>query len=348
MKTYSGENLPRTHARPTFSEAWFNRHYGLEFGRRYHTDPIFRTEQDREALRLVHERFGALGLGQADPKPQPHLEICGHRFLPALLGCDVIYQPDQAPAVRHLPASSAGEIAAISKPDLAANRWAVEFRAQAETLLGRYGGVDATINHGGPLNVASNVLGAEAFLCLGEPTEEFRAFLRMIADLCLETYDQLTLPLNPHLDAGRELFLGNCPVVMLDPGTYRAEVFPADHYLRSHVEKFGLHHCGSMDRYLCHYQALGPLEYIEVGWGSTVAKVRQAFPTTTLDLLINIQAVQAMRPDGLRETLREMAAQAAPRALIRDIYMADIGPDVPDATIERFVEAVNAALAKAS
>jgi hypothetical protein len=60
--------------------------------------------------------------------------------------------------------------------------------------------VDATINHGGPLNVAANALGTEAFLYLAESSPEFRAFLRMVAELCLETYDRLTLPLNPALD----------------------------------------------------------------------------------------------------------------------------------------------------
>lgn len=132
---------------------------------------------------------------------------------------------------------------------------------------------------------------------------------------------------------------------MLDPATYRDEVLPADQYLRSHVKKFGLHHCGVMDRYLCHYQALGPCEYIEVGWGSNPAKVRQAFPGTTLDLMINIPAVQSMSGEQLAGALREMVAQAAPPALIRDIFMADIGPEVPDAAIERFVECVNSSFA---
>ena len=345
MKSYSSENSPATHARPAFSEAWFHRHYGLDFGERYYAEPIFRTEQDREAQRLVHERFGALGLGKPDPAPQPHLEICGHRFLPALLGCEVICQPDQPPAVRHLPVRSVQELAAVPRPDLATNRWSREFRRQAQVLLGRYGHVDATINHGGPINVTANALGTEAFLYLAEPSEEFRAFLRMIADLCLETYDQLTLLFNPQLAPGRELFLGNCPVVMMDPETYRNEVLPADRYLRSRVKNFGLHHCGAMDRYLAHYQALGPCQYIEVGWGSTVSKVRQAFPGTVLDLMINIPAVQAMPQDRLADILREMVSQGAPRALVRDIYLADIGPDVPDTTVERFVEAVNAAFA---
>ena len=343
MKWHSGENLPATHARPTFSEAWLHERYGLEFGERYFMDPLFRTEQDREARRLLHERFGALGLGQKDPAAQPHLEICGHRFLPALLGCKILYQSDQPPAVQHLLSSSAREIAAILKPDLTANPWAEEFRRQAIILIDRYGSVDASINHGGPLNVASNALGLETFLHLAEPSAEFRGFLRLIAELCLETYDQLTLPFNPHLDRARELFLGNCPVMMLGPTTYRNEVFPADAYVRTHVKKFGLHHCGPMDRYLEQYQALGPCEYIEVGWGSDISKVRQAFPATTLDLMINIPNVQAMPRGELKDLLQAMVSQGAPRSLIRDIYLADIGPEVPDATVESFVSAVDAA-----
>lgn len=344
MKWYSAENLPATHARPTFSEAWFHRNYGLEFGERYFMDPAFRTEQDREALRLLYDRFGALGLGNRDPRPRPHVEICGHRLLPALLGCEVCYQVDQPPAVKHLPAGSAEEIAAIAHPDLAQNRWAQEFRKQAKMLVGRYGRVDATINHGGPLNVAANALGTSAFICLADSSQEFRDFLEMVAQLCLETYDELTLPLNPELGVGRELFIGNCPVMMLDQATYRNEVFPADHYLRSHVEKFGLHHCGPMDRYIENYKALGPCEYIEVGWGTTVAKVREAFPTTILDLMINIPVVQTMARGQLKDSIAEMINRAQPLELIRDIFMADIGPDVPDATVENFVEAVNAVL----
>ncbi len=345
MKSYAGENLPVTHARPTFSEAWFHRRYGLDFSEKYFMDPVFRTEQDREAQRLLHGRFGVLGLGRADPAPLPHLEICGHRFLPALLGCEIFYQADQPPATRHLPLPSTPEPALLPRPDLTTNRWAVEFHRQARILVERYGHVDATINHGGPLNVAANVFGTEAFICLAESSAPFRSFLQMVAKLCVESYDRLTLPFSPGADSGRELFVGNCPVMMLDPGTYRREVLPADQHLRSQVQKLGLHHCGAMDRYLDAYQTLAPLEFIEVGWGSTLSKVRAAFPTTTLDLMINIPAVQAMSDTELSETLRDMVEQAAPRRLVRDVFLADIGPDVADATVENFVQAVNEAFA---
>ena len=69
MKWYSGENLPRTHARPTFSEAWFHIHYGMTFGERYFADPVFRTKQDREARRVLYERFGHAGIGRGTETP---------------------------------------------------------------------------------------------------------------------------------------------------------------------------------------------------------------------------------------------------------------------------------------
>ena len=345
MKWASGENLPRTHAKPTFSEAWLHQNYGLDFGERYHTDAVFRTEQDRETRKLLWERFGHLGLGEKDPQPRPHLEICGHRFLPALLGCEIIFQEDQAPASVHIGLDRAKDLARFKLPDLQKNVWAREFREQAVRLMDRYGTVDATINHGGPINVASNVLGTEAFVYLIESPEPFRAFLQTIADLCILTYDQLTLPMNPELGADRELFLGNCPVMMLDPGMYVAEVLPADLSLRSRVKRFGLHHCGPIDRYLGAYQRLEPLEYLEVGSGSDLSEVRRAFPTTLLDLLVGVSSISAMSESQMRTAMTDLIGAAEPTSLVRDVFMADVGADVEDSTIETFVESVDAAFA---
>lgn len=168
MKWYSGENLPGTHARPAFSEAWFHTNYGMTFGEKYCTDPVYRTEQDREARRVLYERFGPAGIGQKDPPPHPHLEVCGHRFLPALFGCEIIFQDDQAPSYHHLPIQSAAEIAALTRPDLESSRWVQEFRRQGAILLEKYGWTDASINFGGPLNGAVAILGNQGLLYLSE------------------------------------------------------------------------------------------------------------------------------------------------------------------------------------
>ncbi len=347
MRWYPGENLPQTHAKPTFSETWLHHHCGFTFGEKYSSDPIFRTTQDMESRRVLYDHFGSVGMGSKDPEPQPHLDICGHRFPPCLLGCQIMFQDGQAPAVTHLPVHSAEDISAIQKPDLETNRWARMFREQGKTLLDRYGHVDATINVGGPINVATSAVGSEFFLYMVDSPTAARHFFDLITSLWIECYDKLTAPLSPDLDPGRGICIGNCPVGMVSPEMYSTQILPADLDLRRNVRKLALHHCGIMDRYLTAYQKLGPLEYIEVGWGSNIRAVREAFPDTILDLMINVYDVAAMSTADMREVIADMVRQGRPTNLIRDIWMADIGPDVPDRVVIDFVEAVDAAFAEA-
>jgi hypothetical protein len=346
MKWYAGENLPKTHARPTFSEAWFYSNYGMTFGEKYCSDPIFRTEQDRAARRLLYDRFGEAGIGEKDPQPRPHLEVCGHRFLPGLFGCDIIFQDDQAPSCNHLPVTSAEELASIPRPNLETNRWAQEFRRQGAILLNRYGAVDASINFGGPLNGTSTILGNDGLVYLAESPETMTRFLSMIADVCVEAHDKLTVAFDPEAAAGRRLFIGNCPVMMISPATYTQVVLPADLHYRKQIQKFGLHHCGQMDKYLDAYQELQPVSFIEVGWGSNVAAVHQAFPDSKLDLMINIYDLQNMPQQAVRELIAKMVRESGSLASLRDVWVADIGPEVSDESILNFVEAVDLAVAQ--
>jgi len=346
MKWYSGENLPRTHARPTFSEAWFHTHFGMTFGEKYCSDPIFRTDQDREARRVLYERFGHAGIGTKDPAPYPHLEVCGHRFLPALFGCEIVFQDDQAPSYHHLPVGSAGEINVIPRPDLATNRWAQEFRRQGKILLEKYGFTDAAINFGGPLNGAVAILGNEGLLYSSEAPVVMTQFMRMLADVCVESYDSLTLKYDPSADRRRHLFVGNCPVMMISPTTYKEVVAPADLYYRQQIGCFGLHHCGVMDKYLSAYQALEPVSFIEVGWCSSVEAVHRAFPNSKLDLMINVYDLQNMSHAEVRNLMVKMVREAGPLECLRDIWVADIGPEVTDETVLNFIEAVDSAVAQ--
>lgn len=74
-----------------------------------------------------------------------------------------------------------------------------------------------------------------------------------------------------------------------------------------------------------------------------VAAVRQMFPTTILDLLIHVYDVCEMSAAAMRDVITDIVGQGAPMNRIRDIWMADIGPDVPDHVVIDFVEAVDAA-----
>ena len=100
--------------------------------------------------------------------------------------------------------------------------------------------------------------------------------------------------------------------MMISPATYAQVVLPADRHYRRQIARFGLHHCGQMDRYLEAYQTLKPIEFIEVGWGSSVAAVRAAFPDAKLDLMIHIFDLQNLPGSQVRKLMLKIVREATP------------------------------------
>ena len=202
----------------TFSPAWWYVNYGLGFEEEAWRDPIRRTERDRDLRRLLYERFGDVGLGERDPKPQPNIEAYGHRFMAALWGCEIRYLPNQAPAAVALP-DAAGRMANPVPPDFDASPVIQRAFAEAKLLGAHYGFCEGGINLGGPLNNAVSVFGEEIlYACLAQP-DLARQVLKVMAVVLLAVYDRVTCPINhqevasPRPSGG----IGNCPVCMISP-----------------------------------------------------------------------------------------------------------------------------------
>lgn len=85
-----------------FHPSWWNQNVGIDFSERFWNDPKTRIEADQNMRRALYERFGAYGLGEANPKPRPLLGsdmlACG--FLSSqILGCTVEFCSNGAPQV---------------------------------------------------------------------------------------------------------------------------------------------------------------------------------------------------------------------------------------------------------
>jgi len=52
-----------------FSPGWLHEQFGTVFGESFAFDVPYRTRMIMECERLVHERFGRLGLGSRNPQP---------------------------------------------------------------------------------------------------------------------------------------------------------------------------------------------------------------------------------------------------------------------------------------
>lgn len=326
--------MTQTEHKPTvsidFSPKWFHARWGLDFGERAWRDPIRRTEQDRQMRRLMHEVYGDVGLGEADPAPRPNIEAYGHRFMSAVWGCEILYQPDQAPAALVLdnPDEQIDRIECPSVPALEITERAL---SEAKLLESRYGRCDGMVNWGGPLNNAVSVLGEDILAAIMLRPDAARRVLMQMTQTIFDVYDTVTARVNRTPSGGKRPIggIGNCPVCMVSPESYRDVVLPADLFFFQGIQGRGLHHCGAFHPYAQVYKAIGP-ESLQIGYTSDRRATREAYPQTPISLLLEASAVAGKSPAAVTDLVQTMVAQAAPANLVIDISVIDVGPEVSD------------------
>src|SRR5512136_653890 len=103
-----------------FNPNWWHRTAGISFERPFYFDAAARVANDATMRRVLHERFGDIGLGEANPAPRPvagSLHVAGGFVIPALLGAEILFEPDAAP--QPLPAPlSVEQLEHLEAPDL--------------------------------------------------------------------------------------------------------------------------------------------------------------------------------------------------------------------------------------
>jgi hypothetical protein len=320
----------------TFAPAWWRTNYGMTFTEDILCDPMARTEMEREQRRLLFDRFGDVGLGERDPQPHPCVDgAYGHRFMAALWGCDITYSPGQAPAAIALDRPDEC-MACLQLPDLTQSPLVRKFNADAIALTRRYGHCDRSINIGGPLNNAVSVVG-EAILaaCAGDTKMAGQVLMKM-ARLCLQVDDELVHEGVAPGTLRPSGTIGNCPVCMVSPGTYRRVVLPVDQWYRDHYASFSIHHCGVFHPYRFVYQPLRPA-HLDIGWGSDLGLIRAAYPEVNMSLEIQARILTAVSLAELDGLISALIASAAPSALITHLWVAEVGPDVSDDVIRHLV-----------
>ena len=131
-----------------FHPSWWNHHYGLTFDEAFFFDPTKRVENERAMRVALHQRFGDLGLGEADSTPRPvigpvHLAA---GFLPsAVLGCSIRFYDDASPEV--IPANLSDEqVMALDAPDLETHPVFGRLIALMDALETQYGRLEGDVN----------------------------------------------------------------------------------------------------------------------------------------------------------------------------------------------------------
>jgi len=262
-----------------FNPNWWWQTAGISFEKPFYFDPQTRIDNDVTMRRVLYERFGGIGLGEADPQPRPvigSMHVAGGFVIPALLGAEVRFRPDEAP--QPLPKIlSTEEVEAFEKPDFHTTWPMNEFIAQMDALEAEYGYVVGDMNTDGLLNAAYHFYGQELFLDFYLAPERVRRFLELIGELIVdvalairERTGSCSISVNRMVERvdPATFFHSNCSVQMISPASYRQMHLPVEQRMAQRIRPFGIHHCGdNLHRVAPAYAEL-PLTLVGVGWGS--------------------------------------------------------------------------------
>ena len=162
-----------------FNPNWWHRTAGISFERPFYFDGVTRVANDVTMRRVLHQRYGDIGLGEADPQPRPvagSLHVAGGFVIPALLGAEVRFSADEAP--QPLPVHlTPDDIDRLEKPDFRTTWPMQELSAGWDALEAEYGYLVGDLNTDGLLNAAYHFYGQDLFADFYDAPDRVRRVL---------------------------------------------------------------------------------------------------------------------------------------------------------------------------
>jgi uroporphyrinogen-III decarboxylase len=304
-----------------FNPNWWHRTTGISFDRSFYMDANTRIQNDIIMRRVLHERFGNIGLGEPDPQSRPiigSMHVAGGFVIPALLGSEIIFEPDAAPQPKPIDLTLE-QIESLKKPDFR-NLWPMkQLIADMDTLQAQYGYLVGDINTDGLLNAAYHLYGQDLFLDFYQAPKRVTRLLEVIAELIIDVALTIrkrtgssSIAVNRMVErVNPTLFLhANCSVQMISPKSYREIQLPVEQRMAERAGNFGIHHCGNNLHKIAPVYAELPATFFDVGWGSDVAQCREALPNAFLNLRLDPVRMLRCTPSEIAEDAEKLLKAA--------------------------------------
>jgi len=320
-----------------FMPSWWHRQYGVSFGEKMFADPEYRADTLRRMHRLMHDRFGDVGLGQPDP---PLLYTCddlSNATIPAAFGCEVVFAEDKYPTNRPL---SEEQIERLKPPTEITETYPFnEIIRQAKHVTDKHGAdLLPSWNTMGVQNIVVQTTGAGFFAEYYQNPPLAKRLLdhsRKLITMSLEYFVSVN-------NKPETLFHANCTVPLAGPNTYEAFLLDHEQQLYATAARLGMtysiHHCGHFDRYAPLYRRIEKIDILEIGWGSDLRLVLDRFPEAKVQYIVSHQFVKDGPPHKIREGMKALIDSAGKDVGRLSFNVADIEHGTPDENIRAVVE----------
>jgi hypothetical protein len=176
------------------------------------------------------------------------------------------------------------------------------------------------VNWGGVLNLGLDLRGQDLFVDMLEQPDNVSRFFCNIAAVIekftgavLERTGSTSISTNRTVRwLSQPVYLhSECSLVMISTEVYERFLMPFDVRWSRQRRPFGIHYCGKdPHRYAEVFARLPHLDFLDVGWGGDVARLRQALPDTFLNIRYSPTEIVKQTPDEIRQTVRRLVHES--------------------------------------
>jgi len=333
-----------------FSYQWWNKNYGFRFGERHYRDIEAKLNTQAAMDDKLRSRFSwhenlASSQGGVISSPTIGVEPFGHRFIPALFGCQVRYGDAHTPWAENHPLSpeEIDDIPMLTMDDFAKDEHVQVVMEQAELVKNRFGKAGTQQNLGSVANTAIYLRPMELFTDYYDRPKMVHKLFELITNRMKLAYSYFETKENEPACVG----VGNCSVCMISPKIYekfnRLYDLEMMELARSYGAQFSLHQDSDVTPYIDSYRAFDYLHSFDIGFDTDVKAFRAAFPKCKLNIFLYTSFLaDRTRQEIVRDVQTLMADAGDPYLAGFSCY--DIDAHVGDDKVTALYEAVAEAM----
>ena len=322
-----------------FSYEWWNSGYGFNFNKSYFQNPDVKAKTNAAMHEKLCERFPWFKAY----RPAPFgisVEPYGHRFIPAMFGCEIKFGDATAPWAENniltreeIEATPMMTLEEYKQIDIVR-----ETESQIKYARAKYGGCSGQQNKGGVMNTAIYLRGMDLFSDFYESPATVHKLFNLISNRMFLSYEH-----GKELDGrATDTGVGNCTVCMVSPDVYDEFVYPQDlafmELAKSNGVRFSVHHDSDATKYVESYKRLEYLHHIDVGFDTDVALFRKNFPHVVLNIYLYTSFLLERTAGEIAADVKKLAALAGgPKNTW--FTCADVDDNIPDEKVTALYEA---------
>ena len=327
-----------------FSHDWWFQNYGYVFDEAFYLNARNKIQIMRAMDEIMQERFpyytnpGGLK-GSLISNPTIAVEPFGHRFIPALFGCEINYSKDTTPWAGHvdLTDDEIMNMPFLTPDEFGRNDKAQTILRQAEEMRDLGHECSTQQNTGSVINTAI-YLRNNLFTDFYDKPDVIHRLFDLITNRM-----ECSLEYFAEVD-GRvcDIGVGNCCVCMLSPSVYETYNRPCDDHMMKMAKKLGvrfsIHQDSDVTPYIGSYKTFDYLYSFDVGQDTDLVLFRSAFPEVIMNIFV--YSVWLLENDNIaiEKGIKDMISEAGPPELT-GISCYDIDARTSDDKIEALCSA---------